>query len=224
MLLGEVDDAVLGGRTDNSIPQYLDVTDRATAAKLAVKVDVTHRYKRIYTHASNITFIADLVRDIDHILSVRPDNILLNIGSNDLAALFDDFTEAQVIAIAHQLRDFIQFSVPNHIIVVCMGVVPRLQGINSTPANFREAARIFNTEMQLLEDQARNMHEPSNLRFNKMRGWDFVQVNNQHIELDPRSWCNNAGIHPRDDVYTTKFKESVKRALTMSKNRPIYIN
>ena len=209
---------------------YRDITDRDTAAIMLQALSPSPwglrlRYHRVYTHARKIVFIEDLVRDIEHILPRidTPDSLLVNIGSNDLSRLTNNFLDAQVIALAGTLRDFVQFHVPNHIIVVCMGVVPRpAGGPHLSAARFRDAMRIFNGEMRRFEIQAENGEQPTNLRFNKMRGWDYTQVGNQHVELDPATWCGVGGIHPTDQMFRTKFCESVVRALTMSKNRPIY--
>jgi len=209
---------------------YRDIKDRETAATMLQALSPTPwglrlRYHRVYTHARRIVFIEDLVRDISLILPEvdTPDNLLVNIGSNDLAQLCNNFLDAEVIALAGRLRDFVQFHVPNHIIVVCMGVVPRPKGgPQLSAARFRDAMRIFNGEMRRFEIMAENGEEPTNLRFNKMRGWDYLQVGNQHVDLDPTTWCGAGGIHPTDQMYRTKFCESVVRALTMRKNRPIY--
>ncbi len=141
-------------------------------------------------------------------------------GSNDLAALLPNYTAQQVKDLAVSLRDFVQFKVPSYMKVVCLGVVPRLRGIHTSPAGFRAATRIFNAELQSFEAAALAGVEPTNFRYSAMRGWDMTQVNNQHVELPVEEWCDDRGIHPRHHVYKDKFQKSVKRALTMSKNRP----
>lgn len=221
MLQGHIDDHIQGGTHGAA---FRDVVYGATAAEFARQIKIDLRYKKVYTHARLVTFIPDLTRDLTHILARNPDSIILNIGSNDLAALYNNFTEEQVIAMTDAIRDFVQFKIPNHIIVVCMGVVPRLSGINTTPDRFVDAADLFNRQLQILENKALAGEEPVNIRYNKMVGWNWIQVGNQHVRLDPRTWCNAQGIHPTDDMYKDKFCKSIRRALTMSKNRPIFVH
>ena len=213
--------AMVGGRPAS----HEDVSDPVTAARFAEKLEITTRYHGLYTQAKNMVFIADLRRDLQQIFQKNPDSILVNVGSNDLATLRPDYSVQQVKELAAELRDFVHFQVPSHIIVVCMGVVPRLQGIHTSPAQFREAARLFNEELQSFETDALAGVEPTNFRYNRMRGWDQQEVNNQgaiqQLDLEVEAWCNDRGIHPRHHVYMDKFAKSVKRALTMSKNRPI---
>jgi len=207
---------------------FRDITNtllyRNAAAILAREIKVNDRYKRVFTHARLISDIDDLFRAKTAILANNPDSIILNIGSNDLAALLPGFTDAQVVAIADRVRDFIQFEIPNHIIVVCMGVVPRLEGMHTSPVDFRRACVIFNARLLEHETRALQQHEPANFRYNRMVGWFMKQVGRQHLEVPVTDWCNNSRIHPTTYHYTTKFRASIQRAMIMSKNRPTFVN
>ncbi len=211
------------GMTFQDVTQQLE-NDHGTASLLSRKVGVAKTYGQFYTHARNMTFIADLARDYTlHIEPYQAHTMLIHMGTNDLATLRPipgvlGFSVSEVIAMAVQLRDFVQFTVPNSVKVICMGVVPRLAGLLISPQQFLAAARIFNDQLQKFHNRAIAGTEPTHFRYYEMSGWDQTQIDNHQVDLDPMEWCNDRGIHPRHHVYLDKYTKSVKNALM--RNRP----
>ena len=231
---------VQGDRCDRNVPNqpiqvYMDATHEQSEM-LANSLEVVTVYKRVFTVAKGISFIADLLdtlRPANFIsiwISKNPDAVVVAIGSNDLARLYRNFTRCQVRSLAHELKAFAAAFNPS-IPVTFMGVVPRdnrsLDSARIDEVSFRSAARVFNEELQRLEEQALGIRDnptldptPTNFRYGKMRGWDYCQVMGQQVELPVSSWANSGGVHPRDSVYLDKWNKSLKNVVHHPKSKP----
>ena len=229
-----------GDRCDRNVQnQPIQVYRDAThdqSEMLANRLEVTTVYRRVFTVAKGISLIADLLdtlRPTNFIpiwISKNPDAVVVAIGSNDLAKLHNNFTQSQVRTLAHDLKAFAAAFNPS-IPVTFMGVVPRdyrsLDPGMIDQVNFRSAARVFNEELQRLEDEALGVRDnptldptPTNFRYGRMRGWDYCQVMGQQVELPVSSWANSGGVHPRNSVYLDKWNKSLKNIAHHPKSKP----
>ena len=229
-----------GDRCDRNVQNqptqvYRDPTHEQSKM-LANSLEVVTVYKRVFTVAKGISFIADLLDTLRpaHFISIwiskNPDAVVVAIGSNDLARLHRNFTWSQVRSLAHELKDFAAAFNPS-IPVTFMGVVPRdnrsLDPVKIDEVGFRSAARVFNEELQRLEEQALGIRDnpthdptPTNFRYGKMRGWDYCQVMGQQVQLPVSSWANPGGVHPRDSVYLDKWNKLLKNVVHHPKSKP----
>jgi hypothetical protein len=144
--------------------------------------------------------------------------VLLDCLSNELSLLDDDALTISAWGIARRLRDLVAEFPPN-VTVICMGVVPRVSAIASSPARFRSLARTLNDHLQHIESLSLRGISPTNFRYHAMQGWDYQRgEDGLQSDLPTSTWIASDGIHPTPAVLRVKYKQTVKKAILHNKN------
>ena len=194
------DDLVTRSFHAKSKPRDVSQTQPILASALSHTLRLDNEIRGVYTESNHLQFISDLPNAHLLLHHVRPDIVVVNVGSNDLANLAQ-VNRAAVLQLAVQLHSFAA-SFDARMVIMCK-VLYRTQRLSGTPEIFAENADIFNS---IVRNMCCKNSTPITL-FNPLRGFMF-----EHNDTDtpiPRpvsSWSHD-GIHVDTMASMTRFQE-----------------
>ena len=187
------------------IPRGQDIhhVQQNKARAFASKLRLDDNIRAIYTASNGINLIKDLHKSESLIFQIRPDMILIDIGSNDLANLTDQ-DHNSALNFAHQVLEFAE-SLPAHLIII-NAILPRSESITCSPETFRYNASHYNRIVSTF--CATSPH----IKFNKMWGFNF-HYDNDTEQTRPVSLWSLDGIHCDTQIGRKQYRSRIRHAL-----------
>ena len=176
------------------------------AAQLSDALNLEHHVEGVHTYADNVVMADDLTHSIPLIRAVRPNIVLMDIGSNDLANLHmtDHFSSldlaTRVFDIAKQYNE--QRSVP---MVIINSILPRSNNIACMADVFLRNAEHYNNVVS-------NYCDKKKIIYNKQRGFHFMEIQGQQVSHPVSSWSKD-GIHCDIPQSMAQYTQRLRRAI-----------
>ena len=176
-------------------------TDKAQ--QYSHKLGLQHHINSVYTSSNSINLISDLHRSLSLIHHIKPDILLLDIGSNDIANVHK-VDPNLMLELAHEL---FQFAVSTQVpLVIINAVLPRTSKISSNPDDFRNNASHFNKSIQVYASDTQNV------KYNKMRGFSFYYDQHKNERQKPVDHWSTDGIHC-DSQSIHQYRNRIRHAV-----------
>ena len=168
------------------------------AAIFADKLRINEHFQQVFTISQRLYFIHQLSRIQKQLLEIRPDIVLVDIGSNDLANL-TFANPGRCLALATAIFDFAQTIISSTTVII-NSVLPRVGRLNCSPKTFLENCTYFNNFLKHL------CSSTPNIKYQKLRG--FFGSDPEH----KLSWSLD-GIHCNASagqrMYTTRLRQTL---------------
>ena len=148
-------------RQRNPTDRDINVHQKSRAASMAASMRLSRHINGVYTISESIIYFHHVLQLRDVILSVSPREIVVDIGSNDLARI-TTVNPRRILQLAAELHTFV-LNLDLHLVVI-NAILPRTAALSCTPATFAANARYYNTFMSDFCDTS------PHLVFNKQRG------------------------------------------------------
>ena len=179
------------------------------AISLATNLALDEVYQEVYTVSDGLVFISDLKLANSTLFNLKPELVVVDIGSNDIAnvALCEPTRMLDMATQVFEFADSIQGAQ-----AVVNAVLPRTNNISGHPSVFRQNATQYNVCLS-------NLCDPSfRVTFNKMRGfhgrWNEVGLEEP---LPVASWSND-GIHC-NATSLERYRQRIRHAMLAASHK-----
>ena len=180
------------------------------ASIAADKAELAEMVAGLFTASQNINLVCDLWKAESTVVAIRPEIVLLQVGSNDLAHIVQD-DESAVAAIATSVVDFAKRLLDHFGVrfVIINSMVPR----NSN--NMSCSADVFLKNMTLFNRKVRHLSEAvQGLSYNHLRGFYRRKIQNKDEALPISCWSHD-GIHC-NAAYQAKYLQRLRFAILLA--------
>jgi lysophospholipase L1-like esterase len=172
------------------------------AQLLAKKLRLSNHFKAAHTVSDKITFVTDILAAEQDILASQPDVLVIDIGSNDIAA-YATVQPREMLSLAHKLHEFISaLHVP---LIIVNAVLPRTRRIAGSAQTFLQNSKHFNGILAEL------ITTTPNVAYNKLRGFQFQASTSQDCPRPVHDWSDD-GIHA-NQASMTAYQARIRHAV-----------
>ena len=179
------------------------VQDRR-ASTCAKRLGVDKNIDYVYTSSNLINFIDDLHTANSTIDQVRPQIVLIDIGSNDVAQLHTVAPNA-TLSLANRVFEFAQsLNLP---LVIINAILPRTSNIHSSAEIFRQNAANYNHALATI------CSSTDTIRYNKMRGFHYYYDHNDQQQHRPVTHWSTDGIHCDTELSKKQYRNRIRHAI-----------
>ena len=176
-------------------------TQPARAALLAHQLRLDNEFVGVYTESNHLQRVADLPQASFLLHHVRPEVVIINVGSNDLAQLEREDRDA-VLNLAVGIHAFAS-GIQHAKLVILSKVLYRTQGMKCSPAVFAKNADMLNT---FLRNMCCDAGSPATV-FNPLRGFTFVHDDAETPKPRPVVSWSTDGIHCNTLPSMSRYQE-----------------
>ena len=166
----------------------------------------SHTVRAIYTSSDRLNFVDDLWKADSTCSTRKPQIVVLNVGSNDLAHIAHP-DPASVIALIDKIVTFAKHLQSEYgvSVIVINSVLPRDGNMQCNADTFLTNSNHFNTMLEQWCDSVEG------LVFNHMRGFYRHYVDKKEVPLPVSHWTSD-GIHC-NETYARKFHQRLRFAI-----------
>ena len=183
-------------------------TQSEKACILAEKLNLNNVFEHVYTVADGLIFIADLDRADSSLTWVKPQVVVLDIGSNDIAGV-DTFDPCCMLELANSTFEFAD-SIRSQ--VVANAVLPRVSNMTASAEVFRQNSTQYNECLSNLCTTS------DHVAFNKLRGFAWLfQAPGHKLPREVGTWSDD-GIHC-NSANMEHYANRVRHAMLKAANK-----